>query len=379
MSRETVKKGEKNGKGSGTSRDFPTDAYFQGVIDGLTDDLKIVDRAYRVVYVNRTAARKLFKEPEAILGRKCYEVFNHFDRPCPFCTTQKTFETGETLHTDFGYTDTEGDPYFFILTTYPLRSPEGDIPYVVEVTRDVTQEKRLEQEVVKSRTLQAIGRFAAELAHEVRNPLNAISFQMALLRKIKDTCTDAACVGQIAEVLGIVNEEIARLTKITQDFLTFTRRESLRLSTVDLREVAASAVDFLRGDLEKRRIAVETVWEDTPILVSIDRDRFRQVLVNLLKNAMDVLPEGGRVVIAAARDNAGQVTLTVSDNGPGIPKSLAEKIFDPFFSGKPKGTGLGLSIVKNIVETHGGTITLEPSVSGATFKITLPEESPHDR
>ena len=162
-------------------REFPVQEYFQGVIDGLTDDLKIVNREYQVVYVNQMASGKLFKEPAQILGRKCYEVFNHFDRPCPFCTTQKTFGTGETLHTEFGYTDTEGDPYFFILTTYPLRDTKGEIPYVVEITRDITQEKRLEQEVVKSRTLKAIGQFAAELAHEVRNPLNAISFQMALL------------------------------------------------------------------------------------------------------------------------------------------------------------------------------------------------------
>lgn len=83
------------------------------MIDGLTDDLKVVDRQYQVVFVNQTAAQRLFKKPEQILGLKCYEVFNHFDHPCPYCTTQQTFETGEMLHTEFGYTDTDGDPYFF--------------------------------------------------------------------------------------------------------------------------------------------------------------------------------------------------------------------------------------------------------------------------
>ena len=352
--------------------DFPVQEYFQGVIDGLTDDLKIVDRDYRVLYVNRTAARRLFKEPEQVLGYKCYEVFNHFDRPCPYCTTQKTFETGETLHTEFGYTDTEGDPYFFLLTTYPLRDPRGEIPYVVEITRDVTQEKRLEQEVIRSRTLKAIGQFAAELAHEVRNPLNAISFQMALLRKIKETCTDTACVGQISEVLEIVNEEIARLTKITEDFLTFTRQESLRPVLADVREVVETALDLLRGDLDERGIKVTVETGEDPCMARIDRDRFRQVLVNLIRNAMDALPEGGQIRISVIQEGDGTCVLSVSDNGPGIPKSLARKIFDPFFSGKPKGTGLGLSIVKNIVEAHGGAIALVPSTSGTTFRITLP-------
>ncbi len=373
MPRTTTENSKGKEWGSMSSH-FPSDTFFQGVIDGLTDDLKIVDRDYRVVYVNQTAARKLFKDPEEILGRKCYEAFNHFDRPCPFCTTQKTFETGETLHTEFGYTDTEGDPYFFILTTYPLRDPEGNIPYVVEVTRDVTQEKRLEQEVVKSRTLKAIGQFAAELAHEVRNPLNAISFQMALLKKIKDTCPENACADQITEVLEIVNEEIARLTKITRDFLTFTRQESLTLAPTDLREEVSAAVEFLRGDLTAKGIRVTLEAGDSPAMAMVDRNRFRQVLVNLIKNAMDALPGGGTLTLTVTRDGGGNIALTVSDDGPGIPKSLAEKIFDPFFSGKPKGTGLGLSIVKNIVEAHGGTITLVPSARGAAFRITLPEE-----
>jgi len=352
--------------------DFPVHDYFQGVIDGLTDDLKIVDREYRVVYVNQTAARKLFKKPEQVLGQRCYEVFNHFDKPCPFCTTQKTFETGETLHTEFGYTDTEGDPYFFLLTTYPLRDGKGEIPFVVEITRDVTQEKRLEQELIKSRTLKAIGQFAAELAHEVRNPLNAISFQMALLKKIKETCPDTACVGQITEVTEIVNEEIARLTKITQDFLTFTRQESLNTDPTDLKEIVTSAVELLRGDLEKSGITVVLEMGETPHMAMVDRDRFRQVLVNLFRNAMDAFREGGKITVSLSSEAGGRVALTVSDDGPGIPKSLAEKVFDPFFSGKARGTGLGLSIVKNIVETHGGAISLEPSDVGATFKITLP-------
>ena len=370
-----MRKVAENGDGLGRGepvRGFPEDLYFQGVIDGLTDDLKIVDRAYRVVYVNKTAARKLFKEPEQILGGKCYEVFNHFDQPCSFCTTQKTFETGETLHTEFGYTDTEGDPYFFLLTTFPLRDPDGKIPYVVEITRDMTQEKRLEQEVVKSRTLKAIGQFAAEIAHEVRNPLNAISFQMALLKKIKDSCADTACGERISEVLDIVNEEIARLTKITDDFLTFTRQEALRPVPAEMGEMVASVLDFLRGDLERRGIEVTLKTDGTPKKALIDPNRFRQVLVNLLKNAMDALPKGGKITVTVSEGEGGDVVVTLSDNGPGIPKSLAQKVFDPFFSGKPKGTGLGLSIVKNIVEAHGGTITLEPSGSGATFKITLP-------
>ncbi len=369
-----LRKKERRGVGR-----FSTNRYFQGVIDGLTDDLKIVDAAYRVVYVNRTAAQKLFKEPSQILGRKCYEVFNHFDRPCPFCTTQKTFETGETLHTEFGYTDTEGDPYFFLLTTFPLRDPDGKIPYVVEVTRDVTQEKRLEQEIVRSRTLKAIGQFAAELAHEVRNPLNAISFQMALLKKIKNTCVDEECGDRISEVLEIVHEEIGRLTKITQDFLTFTRHESLQLVRADLREAVRSTLNFLREYVKEKQLEIVADFCDEPVFVLIDRDRFRQVLLNLAKNTVEAFTGKGTITISVRVGREGEGILRVADDGPGIPHALSKKVFDPFFSSNPRGTGLGLSIVKNIVEAHGGTITLEPSLRGAVFKIVLPGISKNGR
>ncbi len=360
-------------QGESPAAPFSNQRYFQAVIDGLTDDLKVVDREYRVVFVNRTAARRLFKEPEQILGRKCYEVFNHFDQPCPFCTTQQTFETGETGHTEFGYTDTDGDPYFFLLTTFPIRDEEGKIPYVAEVTRDVTQEKRLEQEVIRSRTLKAIGQFAAELAHEVRNPLNAITFQMALLKKIRAEHPDDPCTDQLADVAKVVNEEIARLTKITRDFLSFTRQESLKLEPVDLETEIRSSLTLLKGELSARGITVSLEVNGGPHTVMLDRDRFRQVVINLLSNAKDALGKGGRVTITLSPGPEKTIHMTVTDTGPGIPRELADKIFDPFFSNKVRGSGLGLSIVKNIVEAHGGTITLEPESPGATFRLIFPE------
>ena len=365
------------GKGNGEDRgtEFSAKKYFQHVIDGLTDDLKIVDRQYRVVFVNQTAARRLFKQPAQILGHKCFEVFNHFTQPCPYCTTQRTFETGETLHTEFGYTDTDGDPYFFLLTTFPIRDEDGNIPYVVEVTRDVTQEKRLEQEVIRSRTLKAIGQFAAELAHEVRNPLNAMTFQMALLKKIQAACPEDPCASQLAEISRTVNEEIARLTKITRDFLTFTRQESLNLQPVDLMEAVRSSLALLKGDLERHGVAVSVEEPGEPLVVMLDRDRFRQVMINLLTNALEALGKGGEIKIVARREDEKKVGVSIVDNGPGIPKPLREKIFDPFFSTKPKGSGLGLSIVKNIVEAHGGTISLDPVSRGTSFTLLFPKVS----
>jgi len=353
---------------------FPAGDYFQDVIDGLTDDVKIVDPDYRVVYVNQTAAARLFKSPEQILGQKCYEAFNHFDAPCPYCTTRETFLTGETLHNEFGYTDTRGDPYFFILTTFPIKNNAGKIPYVVELTRDITQERRLEQEVVKSRTLKAIGQFAAELAHEVRNPLNAISFQMALLKRIRGEVPEDPCVSEISGIVDVVEEEIKRLTRITRDFLTFTRQETLSLRACDLTALIQESLSFLDDDFRQKGIKVIFDPRGDPITGTLDPDRFKQVLLNLFTNAADAMDAGGTlgITLSATPD---AVEILVSDSGRGIPRALAQKIFDPFFSTKTLGTGLGLSICKNIVEAHGGTLTLGTAEKRTTFKISLPVAS----
>jgi len=349
---------------------FPAGMYFQHVIDGLTDDVKIVDNNYRVVYVNKTAAMRLFKSPEQILGRKCYEIFNHFDAPCPYCTTRETFLTGETLHNEFGYTDTQGDPYFFILTTFPIKRDDGKIPYVVELTRDVTQEKRLEQEVVRSRTLQAIGQFAAELAHEVRNPLNAISFQMALLKRIRGKLPGDPCSSEISGVVAVVEEEIKRLTRITRDFLTFTKQEALSIRSCNITELIRETISFLDNDFKQKGLHVvfDTNKENA---ARIDPDRFKQVFLNLFTNAADAMTEGGTLTISFS-STQDTLEIQVSDNGRGIPKALVQKIFDPFFSTKSLGTGMGLPICKNIVEAHGGTLTLVSSKKLTTFKINLP-------
>jgi len=350
---------------------FPTGDYFQDVIDGLTDDVKIVDPDYRVVYVNRTAATRLFKSPEQILGRKCYEVFNHFDAPCPYCTTQETFLSGKTLHNEFGYTDTLGNPYFFILTTFPIKNAAGNIPYVVELTRDVTQEKRLEQEVVKSRTLKAIGQFAAELAHEVRNPLNAISFQMALLKRIRGEVPEDPCASEISGIVAVVEEEIKRLTRITRDFLTFTRQETLSVRACDLAALIQESLSFLDNDFRQKGISVVFDIPGNSITGTLDPDRFKQVFLNLFTNAADAMDTGGTlgITLSASPDT---VEIQVSDTGRGVPKALAQKIFDPFFSTKSLGTGLGLSICKNIVEAHGGTLSLDIAGKQTIFKISLP-------
>lgn len=180
----------------------------------------------------------------------------------------------------------------------------------------------MEQEVVRSRTLKAIGQFAAELAHEVRNPLNAITFQMVLFKKFKAERSDDPCTRQLSEIAEVVDEEIARLTKITRDFLSFTRQESLKREPVNLREAIESSLTLLRGDLESHGIGVSIDEKDGPHIALLDRGRFRQVVVNLVNNAMDALHRGGEVEITISPGPDGMITVTFTDNGPGIPRSL---------------------------------------------------------
>jgi signal transduction histidine kinase len=218
--------------------------------------------------------------------------------------------------------------------------------------------------------LAAVGTLTAGLSHEIRNPLNAAALQLAVLdRRISRLPADIQA--PLHEPLTLVGDEIRRLDRILEEFLQFARPRELQRVRVELSELVGRVLDFLDEDAQRRGIRLERAVEG-PAPVDADPDRLRQVLVNLVLNALDATPEGGFVRVSLAREDA-QVSLEVADSGAGIPPELTERIFEPFFTTKSAGTGLGLSVVHAIVVQHGGTLTLDASAAGgAAFQVRLP-------
>ena len=231
-------------------------------------------------------------------------------------------------------------------------------------------------QIEASRHMLAVGRFAAQLSHEIRNPLTSVKLNLQSLQR------DVAA-GRIPEdasqPIAICLQEIKRLDRVSRGVLSLgheRRPEAVRCS---VHRCLTEALDTMGAQLNAQRVTARTALEATADTVNGDPQHLTAVFVNLLLNAAEAMPDGGTISILSANEPAGRevpavVRVTVADSGPGIAPELRERIFDPFFSTKPEGTGFGLALALRTVEEHGGRLRLEPPLhaGGAVFVVELP-------
>lgn len=264
---------------------------------------------------------------------------------------------------------------------------ESYVGRTLALVRD--QKTRLE-ELVSERTRQlskwerlaAVGSMAAKVAHEIRNPLSSISLNTELLN---DELAGYGGVDttEAVDLLRAIAGEIDRLSRIVEEYLQFARMPRLDLEQVDLKELAESVLKFLSPEFERFGVESEIDALDHGPTVYLDRNQFRQVLLNLLRNSQEAMPEGGKVTIRLREEPDGATEVVVVDTGVGLEPAQTEQVFDPFFSTKDTGTGLGLAFVQQVVLEHGGEVTCTGQPGrGAAFRIVLPERlrvRPRDR
>jgi len=219
--------------------------------------------------------------------------------------------------------------------------------------------------------LATVGRLTAGLSHEIRNPLNAAALQLSVLeRRVRKLPRDGQAT--LLEPLVLVQDEIRRLDQTLQDFLLFSRPRELIRKPVQTEALLRKVADLMSGDAEGRLVhLLVEVAPGTPA-AAVDEGVLRQVLLNLVLNALDVSPRGGRIRLLGSGAEDG-VELVVADEGPGVPPEVQNRLFEPFFTTKPNGTGLGLAIVHSLVDQHGGRVWVEQAEpQGAAFHIRLP-------
>ncbi len=239
---------------------------------------------------------------------------------------------------------------------------------------DITERKTMEEQLRHAQKMEAVGVLAGGVAHDFNNLLQAMLATVSLAER------DVASAAPTAARLRELGEQIKRGAGLTRQLLLFSRRETTRPETLDLNELVREAIGMLRR-MVRENIAFALHLDPSPLPVEADRGQLEQVLANLVVNAGDAMPEGGRIDLSTwERD--GIVHLAVADTGDGIPEAIRERIFDPFFTTKSpgKGTGLGLSVVHGIVTRYGGTATVDSREgAGTTFTISLPRDtSPPD-
>jgi signal transduction histidine kinase len=280
-----------------------------------------------------------------------------------------------------------------LLMTHAIEGTDGRLVGVLLVSRDLSYLSRMQSTIAYSRKLVALGRLTAGIAHEVKNPLNAMIIHLELLRtKIRRSAmrkAEPVAVGGLGlaaarsperteaddalQHVEVIESEIRRLDEVVQGFLKFTRPEDLRLQPVRVKDVFDEIQPLMEPEAQKNNVRVQVdVPRDVP-WVNGDAAMLRQVFLNLAINGCQAMPNGGTLRLSCERASGNRVDVRVQDTGVGIPAEHLSKIFDLYFTTKDHGTGIGLSMVYRIVQLHDGDIEVESTKNrGTTFRVLLP-------
>jgi two-component system sensor histidine kinase HydH len=254
------------------------------------------------------------------------------------------------------------------LSSLPVYSRENIFMGRVLLLYDLSEIKRLERKVQRHDRLVALGKMAAGVAHEVRNPLSSIKGFATLLGKKFQQGSDEQ------KSANLLVQEAERLNRSISELLNYARPTPLTLVDVDLRELLTDSLKLVSTDATS--LDIDLLLEADPDLpvIQVDPDRIKQVLLNILLNGFQAMEHGGKIVVRALKsENGNDIEIKIEDNGCGIPEEILENILDPYFTTKPEGTGLGLAMAYKIIEEHGGTLHFDSVLhQGTTVTITLP-------
>jgi len=314
-----------------------------------------------ILGVNRAAQEILRDRDGTLLGQSLSRVL-------PDYATQTLSEPPRRADANGKRADGTEFPMGYTLSA--LLDAEGNRSGLLLAFQDLTEIKTLRQRAEGARRLAVLGQLATGLAHEIRNPLSSISGSVEMVRE------GNALSPEDRQLLGIVISEVDRLNSLVTTMLQVGRPTQIETKPVDLRSIASEVVAVARGEATASNgLKISEIGPDEAIIVTVDPDRMRQVVWNLVKNAVQASPRHGRVEVRTGLDDAGQAFLEVADEGPGIGIAHRERLFDMFYSGRTHGVGLGLALVKQIVDQHEARIEiLDRDSRGTCFRVTLPRE-----
>jgi PAS domain S-box-containing protein len=260
------------------------------------------------------------------------------------------------------------------LTVSLLRDPQGQPIGRSAILRDITERRRLEEEKLQAERLAVIGAMSAKLAHEIRNPLSSVALNIDLVRDEVETLAKSQPdrADEARALLRSIDSEMRRIQRVTEDYLQFARMPKPRRERVALNDLLTHGLSFLQSSFDAAGVAVRTQFEPQLPAILGDEEQLWQAILNLLRNAIEAMPDGGALALTTAR-NGSEVALAIADTGKGMTDDERRQIFKPFFSTKAGGTGLGLPLALQVVTEHGGHIECESAPGkGATFTIRLP-------
>lgn len=339
-----------------------------GVINSATDALVTINEDHVIVGFNQEAERMFGYSRQEALGQDLKLIV-----PQPFKETHSSFlrrylatREAHVLGRTRRLTARRRDGEEFTLSiSFSVAEILGRL-YFTAIMRDITEYKVMEDRLLQSERLAAVGNTVAHIAHEIKNPLLIIGGFARLLQKLPQLDDQAR------HKLSIITEEVRHLEEMVVEMRDFVRRPLVDKHPGQIKAAIQQAVDLFQDFFQEHQVQVRIVEEAPLPTVSFDPQQLHEVLINLLKNAVEAMPQGGEITIAS-RVRGDLVEISVSDTGEGIPPEVAANIFRPYFTTKEKGTGLGLAICQSIIQEHGGSLLADSTPGrGSTFTIQLP-------
>ncbi len=338
------------------------------IMETLQDGLVLFTSDTRVVLVSASAERFIGRPREEILGNQVEGVFS--DATKLGLIVLDSF----ALHQPIPQREIELENGRRIQITLDFIAERGERIGALLTMRDAESVRRIENEIELSRRLTAIGRLTSGVAHEVKNPINAIVVHLELLReKMRAVDPDTR------RHLDIIGREIHRLDRVVQTLVDFHRPVELRLSHFDLRRLAEEVVSLASPEAARQGVDVRTSFAREPLLVRADADLIKQALLNVVLNGVQAMSDGGMLDVMVRRVE-GAATIEVRDQGSGIPPEIRDKIFNLYFTTKRAGSGIGLAMSYRVMQLHNGALDFVTEMGrGTTFRLVLPLTGTQDR
>jgi signal transduction histidine kinase len=285
--------------------------------------------------------------------------------------SKEVMETGKGQFDRFLAVTHNGHSSQLRIECHVLRETDNRTLGTVLLIRDVTERLLIEERMRRMERFMGLGTLAAGLHHEIKNPLSALALHVQLLEERMEDHVDQ----ETAETMGVLKTEVTRIAGVLESFRDYASIERLNRTDTDLSGLVNQTLELIRPQAQQQQVSlVVDQSAGRPLVVSLDATRFEQVLLNLVMNGLEAMPDGGTLTLAVD-SSEGTVTVSVADTGSGIPESVQKRILDPYFTTKNEGSGMGLAVCDKIVRQHGGQIKFETGSSGTTFLVSLPVEN----
>ncbi|GIN91221.1 hypothetical protein J6TS1_07360 [Siminovitchia terrae] len=332
------------------------------LVENFQDTVGIITKSGHWIYINDTA-KKLFgvTRKEEVVGKSIFDFIfpaSHGEvrRQLMQNGINGTFELTVSRH--------DGLKKYVQVKLIPTIYKERETFQIL--IRDLTEQKKAEEIMHRTEKLSVVGQLAAGIAHEIRNPLTAIKGFTQLLKKEDHN-----------DYLEVMLNELERIEDIVSDLLILAKPQPSKLEEVDIGILLEDTVDLFRSEAILHNVEIKLDIDLGDSLIKGESNKLKQVFINLLKNAIEAMPNGGGITVSAIRTSNGEIMTKVKDEGMGIPEERIPNLGEPFYSTKEKGTGLGLMICNRIIKNHGGTISIESKINeGTTISVILPAFSP---